>query len=183
LVTDKNETVVALMVSVLNKGASSTITGYQVHYHSLAVDDDFSPVQLVRPLVSQFEGVNYILSNGDNLLVKMADSEIPRGSVRSGRLFIVSIGLKGDQFHRFGGSHSDEKVALGHTNVPAGRTGGPPPHSKPDKFRPNINPSNYPPAHPTGEAILKYDARGGYRGSIPWPGRGRSQRTRDPSGR
>jgi hypothetical protein len=88
-------------------------------------------------------------------------------------LGIVSIGLKGDQFHRFGGSHSDEKVGLGHTNVPAGRTGGPPPHSKPDKFRPDINPSNYPPAHPTGEAMLKHGARGGDRGSIPWLDRSR----------
>jgi len=26
--------------------------------------------------------------------------------------------------------------------------------------------------------MLKHDARGGYRGSIPWPGCGRSQRTR-----
>ena len=31
--------------------------------------------------------------------------------------------------------------------------------------------------------MLKHGARGGYRGSIPWPGRGRSQRTRDPIGR
>ena len=95
----------------------------------------------------------------------------------------VSTGLKRNQFRRFGGSHSDEKVAFGHTNMPAGCTGEPPPHSKPGKFRPNINASNYPPAHPTGEAMLKHGARGGYRGSIPWPGRGRSQRTRDPIGR
>lgn len=26
--------------------------------------------------------------------------------------------------------------------------------------------------------MLKHDARGGYRGSIPWPGCGRAQRTR-----
>jgi hypothetical protein len=58
-----------------------------------------------------------------------------------------------------------------------------PPHSKPDKFRPNIIASNYPPAHPTIVAMLEDGARGGYRGSIPWPGRGRSQRTRDPIGR
>ena len=58
-----------------------------------------------------------------------------------------------------------------------------PPNSRPGKFRLHINASNYPPAHPTGEAILKHGARGGYRGSIPWPGRGRSQRTRDPIGR
>ena len=31
--------------------------------------------------------------------------------------------------------------------------------------------------------MLKHSARDGYRGSIPWPGRGRSQRTRDPIGR
>jgi hypothetical protein len=31
--------------------------------------------------------------------------------------------------------------------------------------------------------VLKHSARRGYRGSIPWPGRGRSQRTRDPIGR
>lgn len=30
--------------------------------------------------------------------------------------------------------------------------------------------------------MLKHSARGGYRGSIPWPGRGRSQHTRDPIG-
>ena len=30
--------------------------------------------------------------------------------------------------------------------------------------------------------MLKHVARGGYHGSIPWPGRGRSQRTRDPIG-
>ena len=97
--------------------------------------------------------------------------------------FGVSTGLKGNQFRRFGGSHSDEKVAFGHTNVPAGRTRELPQHSKPGKFRPKINASNYPPAHPTREAMLKHSARGGYRGSIPWPGRGRSQRTRDPIGR
>ncbi len=31
--------------------------------------------------------------------------------------------------------------------------------------------------------MLKHGAHGGYPGSTPWPGRGRSQRTRDPIGR
>jgi len=78
----------------------------------------------------------------------------------------VSTCLKGNQIRRFGGSHSDEKVAFGHTNVPAGRTDEPLPRSKPDKFRPNINASNYPPAHPTGEAMLKHGERDGNRGSV-----------------
>jgi hypothetical protein len=34
--------------------------------------------------------------------------------------FSVSSGLEGNQFRRFGRSHSEEKVAFGHTNVPAG---------------------------------------------------------------
>ncbi len=33
---------------------------------------------------------------------------------------MVSTGLKRNQFHRFGGSHSDEKVDFGHTNMVAG---------------------------------------------------------------
>ena len=38
---------------------------------------------------------------------------------------LVSTGLRGNQFCRLGGSHSYEKVAFGHANVPAGRTGEP----------------------------------------------------------
>jgi hypothetical protein len=34
-----------------------------------------------------------------------------------------------------------------------------------------------------GEAMVNYSARGGHRGSVPWPGRGRSQRARNPIGR
>jgi tetratricopeptide (TPR) repeat protein len=40
-----------------------------------------------------------------------------------------------------------------------------------------------PSAHPAAEVMLEHSARAGYRGSIPWPGRGRSQRTRDPISR
>ena len=64
----------------------------------------------------------------------------------------LSTGLKGNQIHRFGGRHLAEIVAFGHTNAPAGRTRELPPHSKPGKFRPKINASNYPPAHPAGKA-------------------------------
>src|SRR5208337_2454498 len=95
----------------------------------------------------------------------------------------VSTGLEGAQFRRFEGNHRDENVDFGHTNAPMGPTVEALSYSRPGKSRPNINASNYLPAHPTGKAMLKHGVRSGYRGSIPWPGRGRSQRTRDPIGR
>ena len=45
-----------------------------------------------------------------------------------------------------------------------GRTEKPIPQSKRGNFRHNINASDYPPARSTGNAMLKYGARGGYCG-------------------
>jgi len=95
----------------------------------------------------------------------------------------VSTGLKGSQFHRFGGSHSAKKYAFGHTKAPAGSASEILPRSNFGRSQRTINANRYPPAHPRGETMLKRGALGGYRGSILWPGRGRSQRTRDPIGR
>ncbi len=95
----------------------------------------------------------------------------------------VSTRLKGRQFHRYGGGHSEEKLPFGHTTPLVRSADETLPHAEFGKFRSNINANRYPPAHPTGERVLKGGARGGCRGSIPWPGGGRSQRTRDPIGR
>ena len=46
----------------------------------------------------------------------------------------VSTGLKADQFRRFRVTQAEQKVAFGHANVAAGRTGEPSPDSKPDKL-------------------------------------------------
>jgi hypothetical protein len=68
----------------------------------------------------------------------------------------VSTGLKGNQFLRFGGSHSNERVAFGYTNTRAGHRVNLPTHSEPGKLQSNINATNYPPAHPASKAILKH---------------------------
>ena len=95
----------------------------------------------------------------------------------------VSTRLKGSQFHRYGGGHSEENLPFGHTTPVVRSADETLPHAEFGKLPSNFNAKKYPPTHPTGEARLEHGARGGYRGRIPWPGRGRSQRTRDPIGR
>ena len=50
----------------------------------------------------------------------VSGSAHPRVSFVSVRLFNVGTGTNGNQFRRFGGSHSDDKFGFGHTNMPAG---------------------------------------------------------------
>ena len=60
----------------------------------------------------------------------------------------VSTRLKGRQFHRYGGGHSEEKLPFGHTTPLVRSSDETLPHAEFGKFRSNINANRYPPGAP-----------------------------------
>ena len=94
---------------------------------------------------------------------------------------LVSADRKGNHFRRFRGNQLRQDGPSGNTSPPPLQQAQPlvtEPFPRYDSV--SVRTSSYPPAHSTGAVMMKHSARCGYHGSIPWPGRGRSQRTRDP---